>query len=207
MRRIALVLASIGTLIAVPSAPVAAEGDTGRSSNPCPREKGVGSDGDGSNGGSLTKTVTRLDAADGSAMLTVTLTGRISKAQKITLVDCVWLLGPAPASVAGARSAIKPTPIRVDNVVVTGSGSRQRAVFEVRVPNATDSTVCDRAFTTKKRGGQLRLDRRSNAVCVASAPTPVIPEAPFAPLLASSAGVTAILLAMRKRRMVHTVRA
>jgi hypothetical protein len=163
--------------------------------------------------GPVIKTIERSDNANGSSDFKVTLTGPIPTAFTGGLaLDCVWIDTNANGSFDGGETAkayLSTTPITIG-----GIGALRTMIFQINVPAASGVQVCDRAFggTASLLGSALTSTSGlasgswaalySGSVCSAPTPSPVVPEAPYVPMLLGSAGAMAagVLYLSRRNR-------
>jgi hypothetical protein len=169
-----------------------------------------------SGAGTVTKTILRSDNASGSSDFQVTLTGAVPVAFLSGLaLDCVWIDTNGNGSLDSAESAkayLGTTPI-----VIGGSGTSRTMIFQINVPAASGVQVCDRAFGGSIAGVTGALTSTSGLasgawaalysgnVCSPPTPNPVVPEAPFVPMLLGSAGALAAGMLILTRRNRNSV--
>jgi hypothetical protein len=161
--------------------------------------------------GPVTKTIERSDNAKGSSDFKVTLTGAIPAAFTAGLaLDCVWIDTNANGNLDTGESA--KAYLSTAAITIGGSGTSRTMIFQINVPGASTSQVCDRAFggTATLIGSSLTsvsglasgswAALYSGNVCSPVAPGPVVPEAPYVPMLLGSAGAMAAGLLYLSRR-------
>jgi hypothetical protein len=161
--------------------------------------------------GPVTKTIERSDNANGSSDFKVTLTGVIPAAFTAGLaLDCVWIDTNANGSLDTGESA--KAYLSTAAITIGGSGTARTMIFQLNVPAASGKQVCDRAFggtatllesaLTSQSGlasGRWAVLYSGN-VCVGPTPQPVVPEAPYVPMLLGSAGAMAAGMLCLSRR-------
>ncbi len=156
----------------------------------------------------ISKSVTRVDNANGSSDFEVTLLGDLPSSYLVADgYDCVWvdtngdgLFTPGEAM----RPYVSP------GVAISGVAPNRKIVFQVNVPNAAGKAVCDKGsginytLLTSSAGTASGIETGSwlyfysQTVCNQPPPSPVVPEVPYVPLFAAVAGLLGFV-GMRNR--------
>lgn len=160
------------------------------------------------------KSASRVDDPDGSATLTVTVTGDLpATSSAYSTYDCLWVESGTPDGSLGAGEQLRP--YYHPEIVVGGTSPNRTITFTVVVPHAAGRTICDRAAglnlqTVVSAGNPASAVESghwsyfvSNVLCLAPVPPANVPELPFVPL---AGAVTAVVLGigLGRRRLVHS---